>query len=183
MSAWLENIHFWMDVGLLGQAPRRGLLCIWSVQRRSAPATAVVSLPSCCSQQDGILISLCSSVTFVRDAQRLLVFISLWILEAAAVEPCEQHRLAGYGGPLSIEKHPFPTHSLPADLCYPAASPVPGHRKRIHKHTSLHHSKYSRNQAKHTTWCSSALACASQSAPQCDGASSLLPTKYTVLGW
>lgn len=82
---------------------------------------------------------------------------------------------------LDLAKYPFPTNSLPAELCYAAARPTPGHQKYMH--TSLHLSKFSRNQARHTTRCSSALACVFQSAPWCDGAGSLLPTKHIVLSW
>jgi len=110
--------------------------------------------------------------------------ISVWTLQAACVDPREQHR--GDLPPESredfgIAKHPSPTSSLPAELCYPAACPKPGHQKYIH--TSLHLSKFSRNQARHATSCSSALACPSRSPPWCDGAGPLPPAKHTALGW
>lgn len=118
-----------------------------------------------------------------------LGFISVWILEAAgaALQRPAEHRVdlsPENRSALWRSKTSIPLHlSLSRAVVQQHTQGLDTRKACTQGHTSLHLCKSSRNQARQATCCSPALACASQSIPECDGASSTLPTNHRGLGW
>lgn len=137
--------------------------------------------PYLCYLREGCLAT--SSALFQFGSRRQQVWPSASFTDWQSREGTSLQRAETH---LDIAKHPFPTSSLQQScVTQQCAQCLDIRNTCTYMHTSLHLSKVSKNQERHATRCSSALACASQSAPQCDVLALFCLQTWlpTALGW